>query len=148
ALIAFAGISVLFRVAVDRPDTVIALGLILLCVIAIIRWPVTGIYITIITTLATDTFPSPYVQTVISTLGFFSNLNLLGLPKSITNNMFEVILAVTILRVAISRFSRGLPIVRGPLIIPILTFGALVLMGEVNGLLTGGDLKISLWEIR
>src|SRR3954451_16315036 len=69
AILAFAAMTYLFRVAVDRPDTVLTLGAILLGAVAIIRWPVTGIYITIVATIITDAFPSPYVQTVLSEMG-------------------------------------------------------------------------------
>jgi hypothetical protein len=148
AVLAFAAVGLLFGIDVTRPDTVIALSLLLFAAVAIIRWPITGIYITIATTVLTDGYPSPYVQTVLSELGFFSNLNLLGLPKSITINMFEVLLIVTILRVVVGCFNRGRPLVRGPLFGPMLVFGAMVVMGEVNGLLTGGDFKVTLWEIR
>ena len=148
AILAFVALTYLFRVAIARPDTVLTLGAILLGAVAIIRRPITGIYITIVTTIVTDTYASPYVQTVLSEMGFFRNLNLLGFPKSVTITMFEVVLIVTLLRVLIGRFGQGLPLVRGPLWAPMLVVGAMVALGEVNGILTGGDFKVTMWEIR
>src|SRR5690348_12652061 len=51
------GMSGLFGVAVDRPDTVIALALVLLCAVAIMRWPITGIYATVVASIVLDMFP-------------------------------------------------------------------------------------------
>jgi hypothetical protein len=144
----FAGLAVLFKVVDDRPETVLSLGLVLLGVMAVLRWPIVGTYLAVLSTIILDTFPSPYVQTVISEMGFFRNLNLLGLPSAVTFNMFEVLLSLSLLRAVIGHFHRYRGIRTGPVFWPVVLFGAMVLLGTVNGLLTGGDFKITLWEIR
>lgn len=144
----FAALAVLFKVVDDRPETVISLSLVVLGVMAVLRWPIAGTYLAVLSTIILDTFPSPYVQTIISEMGFFRNLNLLGLPSAVTFNMFEVLLSLSLLRAVIGHFHRYGGIRTGPVFWPVVLFGAMVALGTVNGLLTGGDFKITLWEIR
>ena len=135
----FAGLAALFGVVGDRPETVISLGLVLLSVMAVLRWPIVGTYLAVLSTIILDTFPSPYVQTIVSEMGFFRNLNLLGLPSAVTFNMFEVLLSLSLLRAVIGHFHRYRGIRTGPVFWPVVLFGVMVLMGTANGLLTGGD---------
>lgn len=144
----FAGVSGLFKVAVERPDTVFTLGAILLFALCIIRWPVSALYITLTVTIILDTFAPSYVQSLLTSVNFFSNLSNIGLPAGITNNMFEIILSLGVLRIVIERLHKGQRIPVGAVGLPVFLFGGMVVLGEVNGLLTGGDFKISLWEIR
>ncbi|HEX6606667.1 MAG TPA: hypothetical protein VF276_07095, partial [Chloroflexia bacterium] len=58
----FAGLAALLAVVGDRPETVISLGLVLLSVMAVLRWPIVGTYLAVLSTIILDTFPSPYVQ--------------------------------------------------------------------------------------
>ena len=145
---AFAALSGLFIVAKQRPETVITLAAVLLGIIMTFYRPIVGLYLAVAATILVDTFPSQWVHTFISDMGLYRNLNLLGMPESVTISMFEILVGVALLRAGIGQFHRGQGVRRGPLFWPIVIFAAVVLLGEVNGLSSGGDFKISLWEIR
>src|SRR5438477_6980116 len=146
--ILFGGLSLLLSIVSQKPETVIALGVALIVVLAIVRWPVVGTFISVTMTVLFDGFPSPYVHTFFSDLGVFRNLSYRGLPESVVISMFEVVVLLSLISALAQRFHQHKKLVRGPLFGPMMAFGAMVLFGEVNGLLSGGDFKISLWELR
>ena len=145
--LAIAGVSTLF-LALPREDTVITLGLLVLSLFCVLRAPVAGVFITVGSTIVIDTFGSPYIQTYLSEMGFFANMSNLGLSKALLVSMFEVIVTTALGRVIVERLHTHQPITGGPLGLPVGAFTAMVLVGELNCLATGGDFKISLWEIR
>src|SRR5207253_849849 len=71
-----------------------------------------------------------------------------GLPQFVYVSLFELIVALTLASALVRRFHAHEKMERGPLYRPLMGFGAIVLIGELNGLTTGGDFKITLWEIR
>src|SRR5215203_5218818 len=145
--LAIAGVSTLF-LALPRVDTVITLGLLVVSLFCVLRAPVVGVFLTAGSTIIIDTFGSPYVQTFLSEMGFFANMSNLGLSKALLISMFEVIVATALGRMIVERLHTRQPITGGPLGLPVGVMTAMIVVGELNCLATGGDFKISLWEIR
>ncbi len=147
-LSAFAGLGLLLVSTPDNPDIIFALGVSLIFALCIIRWPVTGTYMALVMSILFDTLPSAHAHTVFSDLGVFRNLSYLGLPDGVTVSLFELVILVSLLSSIVHRFHQRERLVKGPLFWPMLAFGAMIVAGEVSGILSGGDFKISLWEIR
>src|SRR4051812_15837764 len=78
ATLSIAGVSLLF-LAVPRQETVITLGLLVLAIFCMLRWPVTVIYMSVGCALLVDAYASPYVHTFISDMAFYANLSNIGL---------------------------------------------------------------------
>lgn len=144
----FAAMGLLFMIVPDKPETVMALGAGLTVVLAIMRFPVIGTYTCVLLGLLFDGLPSPWVHTFASDLGVFRNLSTRGLPDAVLVSMFEVVVLLTMISVFARRFHAHQKVTRGVLFLPVMLYGAMVLFGEVNGVLSGGDFKISLWEVR
>lgn len=147
-ILLFSGMSMLVVLLPKRPEMVLALGAGLIVALLIIRQPVAGTYLTVVLTLLFDAFPSNYVQTIFSELGVFSNLSSRGLPQAAIVSLFELVLGLALASAIVRRFHHYQAVDRGPLFWPMMALGGIVFMGEINGILSGGDLKISIWEVR
>ena len=147
-LLSFLGLSSLLTSVPDSPDVVFILAASLILAVCIIRWPVTGIYLAVVMTILFDALPSPYAPTFFSESGIFRNLSYRGLPDGVVVSLFELVIVVSLISALVRRFHERKKLVRGPLFWPMMFFAAVLVVGEVSGLLTGGDFKISLWELR
>jgi hypothetical protein len=145
---AFVGLAAMLWLMPDNFETVLALGAGLIMAISIVRRPVVGTYIAVVTAILFDALSSAYVQTFISELGVFRNLSYRGLPDGVEVSLFEVMVLLAVGSALAHRFHRRQPLVRGPLFWPMVWFVLMVVIGEAIGLFTGGDFKISLWEMR
>jgi O-antigen ligase len=143
----FVGLAALLPV-MKKPEIVLVLAAGLVAVLGIIRWPILGTYIVVILPILFDGFPSAFVSTPISEMGVFRNLSYRGLPEFVYISLFELVVALTLASALMRRFNAHKKLERGPLYRPLMAFGAMVVLGELNGLTTGGDFKITLWEIR
>lgn len=144
----FIAISVLFLFVPAKPEIVLVLAAAMTVVLAIIRWPIVGTFTCLILAVNFDSLPSPWYNNVISELGVFRNLSYKGLPQFVWISIFELLVVLTLSSAVVRRWHSHRRLLRGALFPPIMLFGAMVLFGEINGLMTGGDFKISLWELR
>ena len=76
---------------------------------------------------------------------FYAHTNFKGVPL----NLFEIfILIAGVCSCLRAVYNQNTNLRGGPLLLPISVYMAFVLMGWVNGMVTGGDFKISLQEVR
>jgi hypothetical protein len=143
----FVGLALLLPVT-KKPEIAVVLGVGLTAALAILRWPIVGTYTLVILPILFDAFPNAFISTFISEMGVFRNLSYRGLPDFVYVSIFELVAGLTLASALVRRFNDHTKLARGPLYRPLMAFGAMVVMGEVIGLGTGGDFKITLWEIR
>ncbi len=75
----------------------------------------------------------------------YAHVNFKGVPL----NLFEIfILIAGVCSCLRAVYSQNTNLRGGPLLLPVCMYMAFVMMGWVNGMLTGGDFKISLQEVR
>ena len=139
-LIAFAAVSLLALALPDKIQMIVLAGVGLIAALCIIRWPVSGLYVTAIVAILFDTQSSPYVHTLISDADIFRNVVFLNAP--------EIILVLALVSALSRRFHKHKTLSQGPLFWPLMILGVLVIVGEIIGLMSGADFKTSLWEIR
>ncbi len=132
-LIAFAGVSLLALVLPDKIQLALALGVGLIAALCIIRWPVSGTYVTAGIAILFDGLPSNLVHTWLSDADIFRNVVYLNAP--------EIVLTVALASALFRRFHVHKGLNQGPLFWPMLMFGALVVIGEIIGLLGGGNFR-------
>src|SRR4051812_49372082 len=144
----YLGMCLAFLAVPNKPETVLALAVGFTVCLCIVRWPIVGTFTCMIIAILFDSLPSPYVHTLISEMGVFRNLSYKGLPQAVWLSLFEVLVVLTLASVLVRRWHAHEKMVRGALFLPIVAYGATVAFGEINGLLSGGDFKISLWELR
>ena len=148
------GIAVAIVVLVAAVDQVSprAVGVLLVLILLapfIISMPLRGLQVLLAASVAIEIFPLGYADSFTDQVPFFLNLN-----NSLGVNLVSItpaeLLMLLLLAVA---FARSDPMVRarllqGRLFGAYLLFLLAVLLGEVHGLLNGGDLNKSLWELR
>ena len=87
----------------------------------------------------------PFFWNVNTMLQYYAHVNFKGIPLS----LFEVfILIAGVCSCLRAVYTQNTNLRAGPLWLPIGVYMAFVLMGWVNGMMTGGDFKISLLEVR
>jgi O-antigen ligase len=113
------------------------------------RAPVRGLYFLVAAAVMVETFPLGYPDALTDRIPLFENLSNVGVPgvaaSPLEALMVEVSLIAFLRRRAVEGGAR-LP--RGPIANAYLVFMAAVLLAELHGLLAGGDLRLSLWELR
>lgn len=124
----------------------IALALIVPWVIAV---PIRGLQVLLVAAIAIEMYPLLFPDSFTDRVPFYENLNnSLGL-NGVSATPAELLMGV----VLVAAFARATPEVRarlyrGRMFGPYLLFLGAVLMGELHGMLNGGDLNKSLWELR
>lgn len=136
----FAAVGLLSLVLVDKSSILPALGAGIVVALCVIRWPVLGTYLTAGIAILFDQFTSATVSTLISNADVYRNIVYLNVP--------EILLILALGSTLVRRLHRHERLNQGPLFWPMVIFGALVVVGEIIGMLGGGDFKTSLWEIR
>jgi hypothetical protein len=122
----------------------------LLGLLLVLRSPVLGLYGLLAAALVIPAQPLGFPDSFIDNIPFFINLsdggslNVSGLGITPA----EILMVVTFIGMIASLSASGERIAGGRLMIPYLVFGGAVVMGEANGLVHGGDFKLSLWELR
>ena len=114
------------------------------------RRPVRGVYVLLAAAVMQETaFGQPYPDDLGRYLPFFQDIStwthVKGLPYSVSELFMAFVLLAWLLK---DVAARRLRFDRGSLMLPLGLYMVMILVGEVNGLLTGGDYTLSLWEVR
>jgi O-antigen ligase/polysaccharide polymerase Wzy-like membrane protein len=118
--------------------------------LAVLRKPVLGLYSLLAAALLIPVQPLGFSDSFTDNIPFFVNLsdsgslNISGLGISPA----EILIVLTFVGIIGTFNASRIQFSRGKLMTPYLVFGATVVMGELNGLVHGGDFKLSLWELR
>jgi len=146
--------------------TLVALGLlsspsnllILVAVIlapAILVWlwqrPVAGVYLLFGASALLEATGSAqsYVDDIGAYLPFFEDLATWTRVKGLPFSLAETLMALTLLIYLLKGIAtRKLRFDRGSLMLPLGLYMLMVLVGELHGIGSGGDFKLSLWEVR
>jgi O-antigen ligase len=147
--IATAMVVVVALINVTNPP---AVG-VLLALAALTPWiialPIRGLQVLLASAIAIEIFPLGFPDSLTDRIPFFENLNnSLGI-SGISATPAELLMGLLL----VLAFTRAEPAVRarlyrGRLFGAYLLFLGTVLLGEVHGLMNGGDLNKSLWELR
>jgi O-antigen ligase len=125
--------------------------LVAMIAIGAVAWkaPVRGVYFLVAAVVIVESFPLGYPDSLTDRIPLFQNLSNVGLPgiamSPLEALMIEIALIAFLRRRTGEREAR-LP--GGPIAKAYVAFMAVVLIAELHGLLTGGDFKLSLWELR
>ncbi len=115
-------------------------------VIAILYQPRYGIYLATFWALVSDSILNPYNPFLVN---FSGGQSLLYIHDAIIISPLEAYLAITFISwLGRGAMQRKLNFFTGQLFWPVIVFAAFVLFGLVNGIGTGGDINIALWEAR
>jgi O-antigen ligase len=124
----------------------LVLLLMIIGVVAVLSRPVRGVYIIMFFTLIGDNASAswyPFAKNMSSTESIFF------VDDSVIISPLEVFLVVTTIAWLLNYNDRvGRRFHRGTLLIPLLGFTFFVLYGYVQGMRTGGDRNVALWEMR
>ncbi len=114
----------------------------------IIAKPLRGLQVLVAGAVLVEIAPLYFPDSLTDRIPLFANLNItLNLPVSATPA--ELLMALLlVLAVARSNAEARARLLKGRLLVPYVLFLATVLLGEVHGLLAGGDFNKSLWEVR
>lgn len=120
-------------------------------VVAAVAWksPVRGVYFLTAAAVLVESFGLGYPDSLTDRIPLFQNLSNVGLP-GLAISPFEVLFLEVAVIAIVRRDAAGqeatLP--RGPIAVAYLAFLGVVLFAELHGLFTGGNFKLSLWEVR
>jgi hypothetical protein len=138
----------------------IAIPLIILTCVALPmmlwRYPISALYIPLAIVCLVEVFPTHAKDSITDIVPFFENLNTilqraLNTPnvKAFPFNILEAFLVVAAFVSLIrSVYTSTAKLRAGAVMWPIVIYMVFIIMGEVNGMATGGDFKISMQEIR
>lgn len=129
-------------------QVIAVLGGIALLVPFVVKKPVIAIPVLLGAAVTLENYPLGWPDSFTDTFGFFLNLNnTAGLPVSITPA--EIVMVVAILCWWAARSSGKLPAVPAtPVRRAYIGFFCVVALAELNGIMSGGNWNISLWELR
>lgn len=122
-----------------------------LAVIVPLVWakPIRGVYILFAAAVTIEIFPLGFPDSLTDQIPFFVNLNNSGI-SGISVTPAEIVMAVALIgwwaHYAAEPHKALLP--RGRIFVPYLVYILVVLFAEARGVLSGGALNISLWELR
>jgi O-antigen ligase len=120
-------------------------------VMAPVVWgsPVRGVYFLVAAAVIVETFPLGYPDALTDRVPLFENLSNVGVPGVAMSPLEVLMVEVSLIAVLRRRTVEGgafLP--RGPITKAYLAFMGVVVLAELHGLLTGGNFRLSLWELR
>lgn len=144
----FVTIVVLGVAVVDRitPNpSYLATVLLLAALLAALARPLVGLHVVVFGTLFSDIRVVPWYPFV---KNFSSEESLLYLADGAIVNPLELVLLATLVGWWVRTRFEGVPVRAGRLTVPLGVLGAAVVLGFVNGMAQGGDLRIGLWEAR
>lgn len=124
---------------------ILALFGVLIIVLLVVLWPTAGFFLALGCTLLIEQFSLPLLGYSSKTYVFGWPPSLQGLPDRPIGFFMLFILLVFIIH---GLLKRQKPLQGGELLLPFLLFLACVIWGIVHGLATGGDLKITVNEVR
>lgn len=128
-----------------------AVGLLLALVLVapwVIVQPVRGLQMLLAAAVVIEMYPLMFPDSFTDRILFWQNLGNSGL-NGVSASPAELLMGV----VLVAAFARAGPqvrarVIKGRMSVPYLIFLGAVIMGEVHGMLNGGDLNKSLWELR
>lgn len=123
----------------------LALAGVVIVVALLVRWPVFGFFVVLCCTLVIEQSPLPVLNNKPEIYIFYWPTSLQGLPdRPIGFLMLLIVLSLVVIGLLQrKRLLRG-----GPLLLPYLSLLLCVVWGIVHGLTSGGDLKITVNEVR
>lgn len=143
-------VGALAAITLGLPIVILFALPVVLVLAAVVRRPVFGLYTLFAAALLIPANPLHTADAIIDVIPFFTNLSDSG---SLNVSGFGVTPAEIVMALAFIGLigrdrtnQQSVPV--GRLMTPYLAFGAVVVFGEVNGLLHGGNFKLSLWELR
>ena len=116
----------------------------------VLHAPVRGLYVLFAAALLIPVQPLLFQDSTLDRIPFFLNLsdpmslNLPGLGITPAEILMLLVLMGWIAHLALTREQ----MTTGRLLAPYLIYAVAILIGELNGLVRGGDFKLSLWELR
>ncbi|HKW60262.1 MAG TPA: O-antigen ligase family protein [Candidatus Dormibacteraeota bacterium] len=140
----------LAAVALGAPWPILFAGPAALAAILVLRTPVVGLYTLFAAALVIPVQTLGFPDSLTDNIPFFVNLsgggslNVSGLGISPA----EILMSITLLGVIGSSIVSGVTWAKGRLMNAYVLFILAVCLGELNGLVHGGDFKLSLWELR
>ena len=127
----------------------------LLTPVLVWRYPRLALYVTFAAVCLFELLPTGYPDALTDRVPFFANVNTIvqraghGGFNAVPLNLFELfILTAAVCSTLRAVFSGTTSLKAGALFWPILAYVAFVGFGWANGMLTGGDFKLSLQEVR
>ena len=137
-VLVYVGISYSFGIALAL------IGLLVICAV-VLRWPVAGLFVVTGCTLLIEQTALPYFGTALNFYVFYWPPNLSGLPDRPIGFLMAAILLVFICQQLLKRQKI---LSGGKLILPYLLFLLCVAWGVLHGLSNGGNIKITIDEVR
>jgi len=132
-------------------SAVAVLGAIVLALPWWVRNPIRGVYLLFAAALLFEVFPLYFPDSLTDNVPFFWNLNAYNSAAinglAISPAEIAMLLALIIWWVSTDR-STGERVPSGRLVVAYTIYILVVVLAEIRGLLSGGDLNISLWELR
>ncbi|HSB85788.1 MAG TPA: O-antigen ligase family protein [Ilumatobacteraceae bacterium] len=107
--------------------------------------PLLGLHLTVFATLVADSVTLVWYPMI---KNFSSRESILFVYDRLTFSPIDVTLGFAMACLLVRRIATGQPLVRGPLLRPLLTFTGFVLFGFVYGLARGGDSRVAVFEVR
>ena len=119
-------------------------------VVGVLAWnvPVRGVYFLVAAAVIVEVFPLGYPDALTDRIPLFENLSNVGVPGIAMSPVEALMIEVALIAVFRARTVGGAALPKGPIVGAYLAFMAVVLATELHGLVTGGDFKLSLWELR
>ena len=122
----------------------------LLTVVVVVRTPVIGMYALFAAALLIPVQPLGFADSLTDNIPFFANLSDSGSLKlsGLGITPAEIVMLLVFTGILGSLAAHRATGAAGRLMVPYLVFGGSIVLGELNGLVHGGDFKLSLWELR
>lgn len=135
--------------ALTTPHALGVLIMLAFLVPLVLAMPIRGLQVLLVAAIAIEMYPLQFPDSFTDHVPFFENLNNSLGGGGISATPAELLMGLTL----VLAFARATPEVRarlyrGRMFVPYLIFLGAVLMGEVHGLMNGGDFNKSLWELR
>ncbi|MBO0687621.1 MAG: hypothetical protein J2P45_31115, partial [Candidatus Dormibacteraeota bacterium] len=131
------------------PAPVSLLAAMVLVVPLVWKAPVRGVYFLVAAAVIVEIFPLRYPDSLTDRIPLFENLSNVGISGISASPVEVLMIEIGLLSMARARSQEGIALrPRGPLVKAYIFFAAVLLAAEVHGLFSGGDIKLSLWELR
>ena len=125
---------------------------ILVVPVALLPWllkaPERGVYLLVAAAVVVEIFPLAWPDSLTDRIPLFQNLSNVGVPGLAMSPVEVLMVEAGAVGLARAASAGTLRLPRGPLPMAYLAFMAVVAVAEIHGLFSGGDFKLSLWELR
>jgi hypothetical protein len=110
-----------------------------------VMFPTVALHLTVFATLVGDSVTMIWYPMV---KNFSSHESILFIDDRLTFSPMDLILIVAAVALLLRSFASDEPIIRGPLLRPLVVFTGFVVLGFVHGLAGGGDRRVAVFEVR